>query len=71
MTTTGPGGEQIDPFAAARIQGIRDNLQDLMPADCRFGNFNLNVSVTMSNTSVMSVASVPVCIARKNWTEHF
>ncbi len=43
MTTTGANGEQVDPFAAARIQGIRDNLMDLFPADCRFGSFSLNV----------------------------
>ena len=66
-----PSASQIDPFAAARTRGPKTICRDLMPADCRFGNFNLNVSVTMSNTPLMSVASVPVCIARKNWTEHF
>jgi hypothetical protein len=70
MTTTTENGEQVDPFEAARIQGIRDNMMDLFPADCRFGSFSLNVSVTLSNTSVLSVASVPVCVARDNWTEH-
>jgi Tfp pilus tip-associated adhesin PilY1 len=71
MTAPGQTGGDVDPFEAARIQGIRDNLMDLFPADCRFGSFSLNVSVALSNTSVLPVASIPVCVARKNWTEHF
>ena len=64
-------GETIDPFEAARIEGIRRSLMDLFPSDCRFGNFSLNVGVTLSNTSQVPIASVPVCVARRNWTEHF
>ena len=71
MTAPDANGGEVDPFEQARIQGIRDELMDLFPADCRFGNYSLNVSVALSNTSVLPVASVPVCIARKNWTEHF
>jgi hypothetical protein len=71
MTAAGVTGEQADIFQSARIQGIRDNLMDLFPADCRFGSFSLNVSVSLSNTSVQSVASIPICVARKNWTEQF
>ena len=37
MSTAGATGQETDPFEAARIQGIRDNLMDLFPADCRFG----------------------------------
>jgi Tfp pilus tip-associated adhesin PilY1 len=70
-TTAGATGGEVDPFEAARIQGIRENLMDLFPADCRFGTYSLNVGVTLSNTSFLPVASVPVCVARKNWTEHF
>jgi hypothetical protein len=71
MAQAGANGETTDPFDTQRMQNIRSNLMDLFPSDCRFGNFNLNVSVALSNTSVMSVATVPVCVARKNWTERF
>ena len=70
-TTAGATGGEIDPFEAARIQGIRDNLHGSLPGRLPVRNFSLNVGVTLSNTSFLPVASVPVCVARKNWTEHF
>ena len=71
MTTTDAQGDEVDPFDSSRIEAIRATLTSLFPADCRFGNFSLNVGVTLSNTSMLPVASVPVCVARKNWTEQF
>jgi hypothetical protein len=71
MAQAGADGQTTDPFETARMLQIRSNLMDLFPPDCKFGSFNLSVSVALSNTSVMSVASIPICVARKNWTEHF
>lgn len=65
-------GDTVDPFEeAARLQSIRESLMGLMPSDCRFGNFSLNVSTSLSSREVLPIAQIPVCIARKNWTEHF
>jgi hypothetical protein len=71
FTTRDGQGDTIDPFEAAQIRGIRDSLMDLFPADCRFGSFSLNVSSSLSSREVVPLAQIPVCIARKNWTEHF
>jgi Tfp pilus tip-associated adhesin PilY1 len=64
-------GQAVDPFASAELQGIRDTLRDLFPADCRFGSFVLDVSATSANRELLALAQIPVCIARRNWTEHF
>jgi len=63
-------GNVIDPFESADIDGVRQSLMSLFPADCRFGNFSLNVSTSLSSQEVLPLAQIPVCIARKNWTEH-
>jgi Tfp pilus tip-associated adhesin PilY1 len=64
-------GKTEDPFASAELQGIRDTLLDLFPDDCRFGSFALDVSASASDRELLPLARIPVCIARKNWTEHF
>ena len=65
------GGDILDPFEAAQLRTIRQSLMSLFPADCRFGNFSLNVSTSLSSSQVMPIAQIPVCVARENWTEHF
>ena len=60
-----------DPFAAPRLLDIRTSLGDLFPDDCRFGAFALNVSTGLSGREMVALARIPVCVARKNWTELF
>jgi Tfp pilus tip-associated adhesin PilY1 len=63
------GGRESDPFSTPRIHDVRASLADLFPADCRFGAFSLSVSTTASSGEVVPLAQIPVCVARKNWTE--
>jgi Tfp pilus tip-associated adhesin PilY1 len=63
------GGD--DPFAAPRVNDLRASLGDLFPSDCRFGAFSLNVSTSSSGRELLPLARIPVCIARRNWTELF
>ena len=60
-----------DPFEAQRIHDIRSSLGGLFPAGCRFGAFSLNISTSLSGGEMMPLAQIPVCVARKNWTELF
>jgi outer membrane protein assembly factor BamB len=60
-----------DPFAAPRISELRASLRDLFPSDCRFGAFSLDVSTTTSGREMVPLARIPVCVARRNWTELF
>jgi Neisseria PilC beta-propeller domain len=64
-------GNTVDPFEATEIQAIRNSLMGLFPSDCRFGSFSLNLSSSLSTREMVPLAQIPVCIARKNWTEHF
>ena len=58
-----------DPFSTAEIQGMRQSLMGLMPANCRFANFNLNVGASLANRGQVAIAQIPVCIVPKNWKE--
>jgi hypothetical protein len=69
VSQAGFQGQPTDPFTAAEIQGIRENLKDLYPANCNFGNFALRVAANISNTAQFAVAEVPVCVVVKNWKE--
>jgi type IV pilus assembly protein PilY1 len=60
-----------DPFEAPGIHDIRASLAALFPADCRFGAFSLNISTSLSGGEMLPLAQIPVCVARKNWTELF
>jgi hypothetical protein len=62
-----PGG--VDPFETPRIDDLRASLRDLFPPDCRFGAFSLNVSTSSSGRELLPLARIPVCVARRNWTE--
>jgi hypothetical protein len=69
VSQTGFQGSRTDPFTAAEIQGIRENLKDLYPDNCAFGNFALRVAANISTTAQFAVAEVPVCVVVKNWKE--
>ena len=60
-----------DPFEAPRLHDVRASLAALFPSDCRFGAFSLNISTSLSGREMVPLAQIPVCVARKNWTELF
>jgi len=51
------------------LQEIMDELKTLFPANCKFGNYRIDVKTVLSDTGVVFVAPVPVCIIDKNWKE--
>jgi Tfp pilus tip-associated adhesin PilY1 len=64
-------GTRVDPFESEELRSVRDTLLDLFPADCRFGSFVLDVSTSVANRELLPLVQIPVCVARRNWTEHF
>jgi hypothetical protein len=46
-----------------------ETLKGLFPDNCRFGNFTLNLKTVRSDTGVVFIAPIPVCIIEKNWKE--
>ena len=69
VSQAGFEGQRTDPFDTSEIQGIRESLKSLYPANCNFGNFALRVAANISNTAQFAVAEVPVCVVVKNWKE--
>jgi hypothetical protein len=51
------------------LQDVMDQLKALMPANCKFGNYRIDVKTITSDTGLVFIAPVPVCIIEKNWKE--
>ena len=57
-----------DPLPPNR-QLIFDELKKLFPSNCRFANYRIDIRAIASDTEIVEVAPVPVCIIEKNWRE--
>jgi len=68
----GPGG---DPDAGPPLCGtaellqVREELKGLFPPSCRFAFYNKNIETVRSDTGLICIAPVPVCIEQHNWKE--
>jgi hypothetical protein len=62
------GGSHSDELTAT-LREIMETLKGLFPDDCRFGNFTQNIKTIRSDTGVVFIAPVPICIVEKNWKE--
>ena len=62
------GGPHADELTDA-LREVMETLKGLFPDDCRFGNFTLNIKTIRSDTGVVFIAPVPICIVEKNWKE--
>lgn len=59
-----------DDFPAGEHLGeVLDQLKALFPPNCKFGNFRIDVKTLSSDTGVVFIAPVPVCVIEKNWRE--
>jgi hypothetical protein len=51
------------------LEDITNELKTLLPDNCEFGNYRIDVKTVLSNTELICVAPIPVCIIEKNWKE--
>ena len=65
VSTGGGSSNQLTPD----LLQVMSQLQKLFPANCKFGNFRVDVKTLSSDTGVIFIAPVPVCIIEKNWKE--
>ncbi len=68
-TGTGTGAGSADQLTPALIN-VMNTLKALFPRNCKFGNFRIDIKAHATNTGVIFVAPVPVCIIEKNWKEY-
>jgi hypothetical protein len=51
------------------LKQVLENLKTLFPPNCKFGNFRIDVKTLSSDTGIIFIAPVPVCIIESNWKE--
>jgi hypothetical protein len=65
---TSTGGTNADQLSAS-LAAVMEELKKLFPKNCRFANYRLDIKTISSDTGVVFIAPVPVCIVEKNWKE--
>ena len=58
-----------DPVPPANINDITKELKKLLPPQCRFANYTINIKAVRDDTGIQLLAAVPVCTVRTNWRE--
>jgi len=64
-TNTTPTADQM----TAGLKQVMEELKKLFPQNCKFTNYRLDIKTISSDTGVVFIAPVPVCIVEKNWKE--
>jgi hypothetical protein len=59
--------DQIPP--GSHLADVLEQLKKLFPPNCKFGHYRIDVKTLSSDTGVVFIAPVPVCIIEKNWKE--
>jgi len=52
------------------LRTINRELRELQPATCRFANYTIDIKTIRSDTGIVFIAPVPVCIEGHNWKEY-
>jgi hypothetical protein len=63
--SSGPNSDQMNDD----LRRVMETLRSLFPDNCKFANFTLNMKTVRSDTGVVFIAPVPICIVEKNWKE--
>ncbi|MEM7480608.1 MAG: PilC/PilY family type IV pilus protein [Acidobacteriota bacterium] len=61
---------EIEEAIPESLESVMAGLQKLMPENCNFANYTVNVKTRRADTGVEFIAPVPVCIVQKNWKEY-
>ena len=65
----GSGGNNADQWTD-ELRQINKELKGLFPSDCRFANYTLDIKTIRSDTGIVFIAPVPICIEGHNWKEY-
>ena len=66
---TGDGCAGTDAVLPANLDEIMDELRDLLPPQCRFANYTINIKAVRDDTGIEFLAAIPVCTVRSNWKD--
>ncbi len=59
-------GDELDD----RLQLVLEAIKDILPDDCRFSAQSVLIKTIRSDTGVVTIAPVPICIVQHNWTDN-
>lgn len=51
-------------------RAVMEAIKKLFPPNCRYGNYRFDLKTIRSDTRMVFIAPVPVCIVQKNWKEY-
>jgi Tfp pilus tip-associated adhesin PilY1 len=69
QAATAPGEEATYGRLAPHLNKVMQELQKLFPSNCKFANYRHDVKTLASDTGIIHIAPVPICIIEKNWKE--
>lgn len=65
----GGSGDQHADFITESLALIRDELKSLQSSRCRYANYTQNIKTIRSDTGLVFVAPIPLCIDPTSWKE--
>jgi len=68
QTDAGGGGNNADQLTES-LAKVKEELKNLLPPNCRFGNYTQNVKSLRQDTRIIFIAPVPICIEPTNFKE--
>ena len=66
---TGPECNPTDAVVPDNLEEIKDELRALLPPQCRFANYTINIKAVRDDTGIEFLAAIPVCTVRQNWKD--
>ncbi len=66
---TGPDCAGTDAVVPDNLDEIMDELRQLLPPQCRFANYTINIKAVRDDTGIEFLAAIPVCTVRTNWRD--
>ena len=51
------------------LQNVIDEIKKLLPTDCRFANYTINIKAVRDDTGIQFLAAIPVCTVETNWKD--
>ena len=66
-------GEECAPTDAVipdNLKDLMEELKSLLPPQCRFANYTINIKAVRDDTGIEFLAPIPVCTVRTNWRDY-
>lgn len=64
----GSGGPTGDDIPDDLVQVV-DEIKSLLPTNCRFANYTINLKAVRDDTGIQFLAAIPICTIQTNWKD--